>query len=82
MTFQNLKKALTTASVLRIFDLNRETRTEHDASDFAWAGVLLQKFEDNLWHPVIYESRKLSPAQSHYNIRNKEFLAIVECCKK
>jgi hypothetical protein len=41
--FNQLKQALIIAPVLRIFNPNLPTRTEHDASDYAWAGVLLQK---------------------------------------
>jgi hypothetical protein len=39
--FEKLKEALCSAPVLRIYDPDRETRTEHDAFDFAWSGVLL-----------------------------------------
>jgi hypothetical protein len=60
--FEQLKTALTTALVLQIYNLEKETRTEHDASDFAWAGILSQKDDDNKWHPVAYESRKFTPA--------------------
>jgi hypothetical protein len=80
--FEKLKEALCSALVLRIYNPDRETRTEHDASDFVWSGVLLQKCEDGEWHPVAYESRKLSPVQQNYDVRNKEFLAVVESCKK
>lgn len=79
--FEILKQALISALILRIFDPNLPTRTEHDASDFAWAGILLQKHEDNRWHPVAYESRKLDPAQRNYDAPNKEFLAITESLK-
>jgi hypothetical protein len=53
--FEQLKKALISAPILRIFDPSLPIRTEHDASDFAWAAILLQKHTDG-WHPVAYES--------------------------
>jgi hypothetical protein len=41
--FDQLKAALTTAPVLQIYNPEKETRTEHDASDFAWAGILSEE---------------------------------------
>ena len=35
--------------------------------------------EDGLLHPVAYFSRRMAPAECHYKIYNKEFLAII-CC--
>jgi hypothetical protein len=45
--FDQFKQALITAPVLHIFNSNLLTRTEHDASDYAWAELLLQKHDDN-----------------------------------
>jgi hypothetical protein len=80
--FDKLKAAITSAPVLRLFNPEIEIRTEHDASTYAWAGVLSQKYEDNKWHPVAFESHKFSAAQKNYDIRNKEFVAITESLKK
>jgi hypothetical protein len=44
--FDQLKQALITAPVLCIFNPNLPTRIEHDASNYAWAGVILQKHDD------------------------------------
>ena len=41
----------------------------------------MQNYESK-WHLVIYELHKLSPAQINYDIRDKKFLSIIECCKK
>ena len=78
---EQLKQALTTAPVLRIFDPDLPIRTEHDASKFAWAAILSQKHSDGKWHPVAFESRKFNPAQQNYDTANQEFLAVTESLK-
>jgi len=50
---------------------------ETDASDFAIAGILSQKFEDGKLHPIGFASRKLNPAELNYDVYNKEMLAVV-----
>ena len=80
--FTLLKEKLTSAPVLQIFDPNRETRTEHDASKYAWAAILSQKGDDSHWHPVCFESKKYTPGQKNYDTPNQEFLSIVEALKK
>ena len=80
--FNKLKQALTSAPVLQIFDPERKSRTEHDASNFAWAAVLSQKCADNHWHSICFESHKFTPGQMNYDITNKEFVSVTEALKK
>jgi hypothetical protein len=54
--FDGLKRAITTAPVLRIADHRLPFKIETDASDFALGANLSQKHEDGLWHPVAYYS--------------------------
>ena len=68
--------------ILRHYDPNRPALVETDASDFAVAGILSQKFEDAKLHPISFISRKLSPAEFNYDVYNKEMLAVVYCLKK
>ena len=49
---------------------------ETDASDLAIGACWMQEYNSR-WHPVVYMSRKLSPAEQNYDIYNKELLAIV-----
>jgi len=69
-------------SILRHYDPDRAALVETDASDFAIAGILSQKFEDGKLHPVSFISRKLSPAEFNYDVYDKEMLAVVFCLKK
>ena len=80
--FDELRTALLDAPVLKIADVEKPFRVETDASDFALAGVLLQK-EDNgeNWQPVAYASRKLCPAEKNYTAAERETLAVVHALK-
>ena len=77
-SFSTLKQAFQSAPVRRIFRPDLPIRVSSDSSDFGIGGVLEQKF-DHRWHPVAFESRKLTPAERNYPIREKELLAIVHC---
>ena len=59
-----------------MFDTKKPSRIETDASDLAIGACLTQEYEGK-WHPVVYMSRKLSPAEQNYDIHDKELLAIV-----
>jgi hypothetical protein len=44
-------------------------------------GVLLQKLEDDLWHPIAFRSQSMVKAEQNYEIYDKEMLAIVRALK-
>jgi hypothetical protein len=48
-----------------------------DASDFATGAILEQPDALNCWHPVVFHSKSLQPAEHNYKIHDKELLAIV-----
>lgn len=77
--FNQLKLAFTTAPVLRHFDPSREIIIETDASDYVSAGVLSQRDDDGMLHPVAFFSKKHSAQELNYEIYDKELLAIVRC---
>jgi len=56
---------------------NRPTRIEVDASGYATGGVLFQRLPDNLWHPVAYRSQSMADAERNYEVYDKEMLAII-----
>ena len=80
--FENLKKAFTSAPILRYYNPEFKCVLETDASDYAIGAILSQINEDHELHPVAYYSRKLSPAELNYEIYDKEMLAIVEAFKE
>ena len=79
--FAELKEKLTTAPVLAHFHPELPIIAETDASDKAIGACLLQNI-DNAIHPVAFYSRKLTPAETNYEIHDKELLAIVACFKE
>ena len=81
LAFRFLKATFTKAPLLRHYDPAKPLRLETDASAFAIAGILSQLFEDSLWHPIAFWSRKLNAAESHYETHDQELLAIVVAFK-
>jgi len=78
-TFKVLKKAFTTAPVLRISNDKDPFKLSTDASDFAIGAVLSQKdMQTNLWHPVAFFSKSLDVYERNYEIYDKELLAVIQ----
>ncbi len=79
--FKELKRRLTIAPILRIFNHEKEAFVETDASDKAIGAVLNQKDENGKLVPTAYYSRKMTEPESNYDIHDKELLAIVEALR-
>ena len=77
--FLELKRAMTSAPVLKYFDATHETQLWTDASGHAIGGALLQRDERGALRPVGYYSRRLSPAEEKYSTYARELLAIRDC---
>ena len=74
-----LKKAFTTAPVLRIPNDKDPFKLSTDASNFAIGAVLSQKdMQTNLWHPVAFFSKLLDVHERNYKIYNKKLLAVIQ----
>ena len=70
--FEQLKRAITNAPVLKLPDPTLTYTVKTDASGFAIGAELSQD-----GHPVCYLSHKLSPAERNYSTHEKEQLAII-----
>ena len=79
--FNELKRRLTSAPILGIFDPEKETIVETDASDEAIGATLNQKGDDEKLRPTAYYSRKMTAPETNYDIHDKELLAIVEALR-
>jgi RNase H-like domain found in reverse transcriptase len=79
IAFEVLKDAFTSALILRYFDLLREIFVETDASDYISSGVLSQKDNQGVLHPVAFMSKKYNPVECNYEIYDKELFAIIRC---
>lgn len=80
--FDSLKKSFTEAPVLMHFDPQLPSTLEVDASDFAIGAVLSQTDSTGQTHPIAFYSRKMSPAETNYEIHDKEMLAVVEAMRE
>ena len=79
-SFDALKLALSSAPVLRTFDLARRAVLMTDAGNIAVAAILTQPDDDCRQHPIAYESRKpreLTAAERNYPAHVLELLAVV-----
>jgi hypothetical protein len=74
--FDDLKKFLTTAPVLRQADETLPFKIRTDASNYALGAVLLQG-EGPEEKPIEYASRLLTPSERNYDTTQREALAVV-----
>lgn len=59
-------------------DPSEQFIVEVDASDSGVGAVLSQRNKmDHKLHPCAFFSRRLSPAERNYDVRNRELLAVV-----
>ena len=65
-SFNALKRASTAAQVLLVWDSSRATRLITDASKLAVGSILEQPDDQGAWHPVAYESSKLTIPECSY----------------
>ena len=73
--FQELKRTVISAPVLRQFNDTAPITVTTDASKYALGGVMEQSFEDGT-HPVAFTSRTLNPAEQNYAAHDLELLGI------
>ena len=75
--FQKLKIAVTSAPVLRYFDRSRLAILEIDSSDYMNGGVLSQKNDSGVLHPMAFYNKNLLLTECNYEIYDKELLVII-----
>ena len=80
-SFESLKRALSSAPVLRTFDPARRSVLTTDASGIAVAAILTQPDDEGHQHPVAYESRKLTATELAYPAHVLELLAVVHALR-
>ena len=64
--------------------MNKEIKVKVDVSNFATSnftigGMLLIKYKNEKWRPVVYIFKLLNEAKRNYKIHDKEILAIIWC---
>lgn len=80
-SFEELKRRLMEAPILRHYRAEKQTMIETGASNEMVGGVLTQLYEDGQWHPVAFFTKIMLPAEMNYAIFDKEMLSIVKAFK-
>ena len=76
-TFLEIKQHLMCEPILAFSKLNDPFIVEVDASDYAAGGILSQKGEDNILHPIAYFSTSFTNTQRKWAPVTKEAFALV-----
>lgn len=80
--FHILKQLLIAGPVLSIYSRDKDTELHTDASANGFGAILLQKQDDNKWHPVSYFSKRATEAESRYHSFELETLAIIYAIRR
>ena len=80
--FEDIKNAYRDEQILILIDLEKQIYMHADASDYALGSEISQIDENGKRRPVLFYSRKLTPAEMNYSTADKELLAIVQTMKK
>ena len=78
--FDKLKAILRSEPVLLASKFNKEFKLAVDASDIGAGGLLLQKDDNGVAHPVCFFSKRFNKHQKNYSTVEKEcFLSFLLC---
>ena len=79
--FNDLKKQVSSISVLRHFDSKQQTILEIDASDYVKDEIISQYDNERVLHSVAFYSKSMIFAECNYHIYDKKLLVIIQCFK-
>ncbi len=79
--FDNLKKQVSSISVLRHFDLKRQAILKINASNYVKGEILSQYDDKKVLHSMIFYSKSMILAEINYHIYDKKLLVIIRCFK-
>jgi len=77
--FDNLKKQVSSISVLRHFDFKRQAILNIDASNYVKDEILSQYDDEKVLHSMIFYSKSMIFAEINYHIYDKKLLVIIWC---
>jgi len=77
--FNNLKKQVSSISILRHFNLKRQAILKINASNYVKDKILSQYDNERVLHSVIFYSKSMILAEINYHIYDKKLLVIIWC---
>jgi len=77
--FDNLKKQVSSISVLRHFNLKQQAILKIDASNYVKDEILSQYNDEKVLHSMIFYSKSMIFAEINYHIYDKKLLVIIWC---
>jgi len=77
--FDDLKKQISSISVLRHFDSKWQTILKIDVFDYVKDEILSQYDDENVLHSVAFYSKSMFLAECNYHIYDKKLLIIIQC---
>lgn len=82
-SFDSIKQKLMSAPLLRLPDMALPFRIETDSSDYGVGCVLLQctSRDSKDWHPIAFESKKLSKEEQKFPAQERELIGIVHALR-
>ncbi len=79
--FDNLKKQVSSISVLCHFNLKRQAILKINASNYVKDEILSQYDDEKVLHSMIFYSKSMIFAEINYHIYDKKLLVIIQCFK-
>ncbi len=79
--FDNLKKQVSSVSVLHHFDLKQQAILKIDTSNYVKDEILSQYDDEKVLHSMIFYSKSMILAEINYHIYDKKLLVIIQCFK-
>ncbi len=77
--FDDLKKQISSISVLRHFDSKRQTILKINVFDYVKDEILSQYDDESVLHSVAFYSKSMILAECNYHIYDKKLLVIIRC---
>ncbi len=79
--FDNLKKQVSSISVLRHFNLKQQAILKINALNYVKDEILSQYNDEKVFHSMIFYSKSMILAEINYHIYDKKLLVIIQCFK-
>ncbi len=79
--FDNLKKQVSSISVLHHFNLKQQAILKINASNYVKDEILSQYNDEKVLHSIIFYSKSMILAEINYHIYDKKLLVIIWCFK-